>query len=67
MAVREHDGAHHALVLFQVGNVGNNDVDAQQFLLGKHHAGVDDDNVVARAERHHVHSELAQSAQGDCQ
>ena len=29
MRVRENDGADHALVLFQVGNVGNDDVDAE--------------------------------------
>ena len=61
--VRQHDGAHHVLVLLQVSDVGDDDVHAQQFLLGEHQARVDHDNVVAGAEGHHVHAELAQSAQ----
>ena len=61
--VREDDRAHHALVLLQVGDVGDDDVDAEQFLLGKHQAGVDHDDVVAAAKSEHVHAELAQSAE----
>ena len=61
--VGEDDGAHHALVLLQVGDVGDDDVDAEQFLLGEHQAGVNYDDVVAGAQREHVHTELAQPAQ----
>ena len=61
--VREDDRAHHALVLFQIGNVGDHDIHAEQLLLGEHQARIDHDNVVARAEGEHVHSELAQSAE----
>ena len=38
VAVRENDAAHALAVLGQVRNVGDNDVDAQQFGLGKHQA-----------------------------
>ena len=31
---------------------------------GKHHPAIDDDDVVAIADGGHVHSELAQPAQG---
>ena len=61
--VRQHDGAHHSLVLLQVGDVRDDDVHAEQFLLGEHQARVDHDDVVAGAQRHHVHAEFAQSAQ----
>src|SRR5213594_396431 len=60
VSVREHDAAYSLPVLDQVGNVGHNDVDAQQFGFGEHQSGVDDDNVVAPAQGHAVHSELAQ-------
>ena len=63
--VGQHDGAHLVAVLGQVADVGNDDVDAQQLLFGKHQAGIDDDNVVLPAEGDAVHAELAQAAQGD--
>ena len=64
--VREDDGAHHALVLFQVGDVRDDDVHAEKFLLGKHQARVNHNDVVAAAEGHHVHAEFAQPAQRNC-
>ena len=61
--VRQDDRANHPLVLLQVGDVRDHDVHAEQLLLGKHQPRVDHDDVVARAQREHVHAELAQPAQ----
>src|SRR3954466_2945952 len=47
VAVRENDAANVVAVLEQVADVGNDDVDAEQFSLGKHEASVDDNDVVA--------------------
>ena len=66
MAVGQQDGAQVLPVLLEVGDVGNDDVHAEQFGLGEHHARIDQNHVVARAENEHVHAELAQSAQGNC-
>ena len=63
--MRENDGANHALVLFQIGGVGNDDVNAEEFLLGEHEARIDDDDVVAGAENEHVHSKFAEPAERD--
>jgi hypothetical protein len=41
MPVRQHDGPNHAPMLFQVGNIGDNDIDAQQLVFGKHHSRID--------------------------
>src|ERR1700722_12439867 len=60
--VRENNSAYHALVLLQVGGIRDDDIDAEQLLLGKHQSGVNYDDVVRNAERHHVHSEFAQTA-----
>ena len=49
----------------EIGDVGNDDIDAEQFGFGEHQAGIDDDDVVALADGHAVHAELAQAAQGD--
>ena len=62
--VSQNDAAHPLAVLDQIGNIGHNDVDAEQFGFRKHQAGVDDDNVVTPANGHAVHPELAQAAQG---
>ena len=48
----------------QVGDVGDNDVHAQQLGFGEHESGVDDDNVVAPANGHAIHAEFAESAEG---
>src|SRR5258706_7029641 len=65
VAVGEDDAAHPLAVLDEVGNVGNNDVDSQPFSFREHEAGLADDNVIAPADRHAVHTELAEAPQGD--
>ncbi len=64
VAVGKNDGAHALPVLDQIGNVGNDDIHAQQFGFREHQAGIDDDDVVTPAHGHAVHSELAQAAEG---
>ena len=63
VAVRKHDAAHMLAIFEQVRNVGDDDVDAQQLGLGEHQAGVHHDDVVAKADGHAVHTELAHPAQ----
>src|SRR5260370_39707948 len=63
VAVRQDDAAHIFTIFEQVGNVRDNDVDAQQLGFAEHQAGVDHDDDVAEADVHAVHTELAQPAQ----
>ena len=63
VAVGEEDGFDFALVFEKVADVGNDDVDAEQFVVRKHDAGIDDDDGAVAAERHHVHSKFAESAE----
>ena len=65
VAVGEHDAAHVLAVLDEIGDVGDDDIDAEQFGFGEHEAGVDDDNVVAPANGHAVHAEFAEAAEGN--
>src|SRR5207248_9099830 len=58
MAMRQHDGANLRSVLLQVGNVRDNQVDAQKLGFREHHAGVDDDDIVAHARSEEHTSEL---------
>ena len=62
VAVRQHE-RRDAPFLLQVGQIRNDQIDAEQFGIGKHDAGVDDDRRVAPGERQHVHAELAETAE----
>ena len=46
-------------VLLQVAEIGSDDIDAEQLGVGKHHTGVDNDDIVAVLQHHRVHPELA--------
>src|SRR6266513_180946 len=63
MAVRQHDCADLRAVLLQVGDVGNDQINAKEFRLREHHARVDDDDFVTEPQCHHVHAEFAEAAQ----
>jgi hypothetical protein len=51
-------------ILDQVGNIGDNDVHAQQLGFRKHESGVNDDDVVAPANGHAIHAEFAEPTEG---
>jgi len=59
VSMGEKDGANFVAIFKKVGDVGDDDIDSEQLRFGKHQAGVDDDDVVAPAQRHTVHAELA--------
>ena len=63
MTMRQNDGANELAILLEVGNVGNDEIDAEEFGFGEHHARVDNDDVVAVAKRHHVHAKFTETAQ----
>ena len=65
VAVREHDAAHLVLVFDEIGDVGDDDVDAEEFGFRKHEAGVDDEDVILPANGHAVHAKFAQTAERD--
>jgi hypothetical protein len=50
-------------ILLEIGDVGDDEVDAEEFGFGEHHAGVDDEDVVTETKDHHVHSEFAETAE----
>src|ERR1700686_5713156 len=63
VAVRQGDAAHMFAIFEQVRNVGDDDVDAQQLGFREHKPRVYHDDVVAEADGHAVHTELAHPAQ----
>ena len=64
MSVGQDDAANALTVLGEIRNVRDNDIDTEQFGFRKHHSGVDDNNVIAPANGHAVHSKLAETAKG---
>jgi len=61
VAVGEDNAADVLAILFEVGHVGDDQVDAEKFGVGKHHAGVDDEDVVAKTQDQHVHAKFAET------
>jgi hypothetical protein len=51
--------------LLEVGDVGDDEVDAKHLLVGEHQAAVDDDDVVAVLEDVHVLADLPYPAERD--
>ena len=51
--------------LLEVGDVGDDEVDAEHLLVGEHQPAVDDDDVVAVLEDVHVLADLAHPAERD--
>src|SRR5260370_16178778 len=62
MAVGQDDRPDLVAVFYEVGDVGDNNIHAQQFGFREHQAGVNDDDVIFPAHGHAVHPELAQAA-----
>ena len=63
VAVRQHE--RRDPVLLQLPQVGDDQIDPEQFRLREHHARVHEDRRVAAGDDHHVHAELAKSAERD--
>ena len=62
VTVGEHDAANHRTVFDEVGDVGDDNVDSEEFFFGEHQTGVDYENVVTKAEGKAVHTELTEPA-----
>ncbi len=65
VAVGEDDGANLVAIFREVADVGDDDVDPEEFFFWEHQSGVDDDDVILPAEGHAVHAELAKAPEGD--
>ena len=62
--VGDDDAPKPIPLVFQIRDIGNYQVDAQHLVFGKHHTGVDEDDVVAVFEHHTVFGNFAQTAKG---
>ncbi len=65
VTVGQHQANHVRPAVLQVGEVGDDDVDAGVVLLGEQNAAVNDQQLAAKFEDCHVAANLPQSTEGD--
>src|SRR5436305_7660003 len=65
VAVRNEDTANVLLLVAQIARIGNNKIDAEHLLVGEHHSGIDNDDVVTILYDHHILSDLPQTSYWD--
>src|SRR6185312_2554160 len=63
MPMGQHNAAYHIAVFDQVCDVGNDNIHAEQFLIGEHQTCVNDKNVVLPANCKAVFAEFSQAAE----
>jgi hypothetical protein len=62
--MRQDDTDEFIAMRFDITEVRDRDIDAEQILVGEHHSAIHDDHLITIAEDCHIHSELAETAQG---
>ena len=65
VAVGDEVGAEFVAAFGDVGDVGDDEVDAMHLFGGEHDAGVDDDEVVGGFVDHGVAADFSEAAEGD--
>jgi hypothetical protein len=56
---------HPVAVLKYVREIGDEQIHTEHLLAGKHEPGIDDDDIIATLESHHVLADFAQSPERD--
>ena len=65
MAVGDNDASYPVALVRQITKIGNDVVDSQHVILGEHDAGVDNQNVRAILDGHHIFADFPQTSQGN--
>ena len=63
MSVSQNQRFDLSAPCFEIGEIGDDEIDAQQVGLGKHRAGIDDDGRFPTRDGHGVQAELAEAAE----
>ena len=59
------DTTYTLLLISQVTCIGNNQINAKHFLIGKHHSNIDNDDVVTVFNDHHILANFSQPSERD--
>src|SRR5579872_5482199 len=65
MAVGDKDAANALFFVVQVARIGDNQVNAKHFIIGEHRTRINNHDVVAIFDDHHILSDLSQSSERD--
>ena len=65
VAVRQYDAFDTVAVFQQIGDVRDDEVDAEHVLRREHQSRIDDENVIAETQYRHVLADFPEAAQGD--
>lgn len=65
VTVREEHRTQLLLVVSQVAEVRDDEVDSEHLFFREHQSGIDDDDVVAVFDQHHVAADFAQATKRD--
>ena len=65
MAVRQQQRGRTRLALFEIRQIGDQQIDARQFGSREHHARIDDERRLVGRHGHRVHAEFAEPAERD--
>src|SRR5450755_1443276 len=63
MTVSNEDTAYTRLLVCKIARIGNNQVDTKHFIIGEHHPGINNDNVVTVLNDQHILSDLSQTSE----
>jgi hypothetical protein len=61
VSMSENNSTNMLPVFGQIGDVWDNNIHAQKLGLGEHETGINDNNVIAPAHGHAIHTELAEA------
>ena len=65
MSVSDHETFHFAVILYQVGDIRNDKIDAQHIVLGESQTAVNYNDAVPILKCSHIHSDLLQPTERD--
>ena len=63
MSVRDDESLHLAVILGQVGHIGDHEVNSEHIILGESKSAIYHNNAVPVFERSHIHSDLLQASE----
>ena len=65
MAVGDEDTTDTVFFVVEVTGIRDNEIDTEHFFIGEHHPGINNDDIIAIFDDHHVLSDFPQSSQLD--
>ena len=65
MAMRQHDGRDLVLVLEQIGDIRDDEIDAEHIVIREHEPRVDHEDLVIHLDDGHVLADFSEPAERD--